>query len=151
MRPLTDQDEWLHPEAVHDEVVIEVDEPGAGLMLRVSLLVTPAGRTVHLVASIDGLRARHDAEAAGPPSTNWDRMRLGPVEWRMVEPLQRWDLSVDDREAGLMAYLTFSGSAAPSSIVDGYEQVGVVSGQLQLAERRVTLTNAPGRRTHTWR
>ncbi len=149
--PLTDQDEWLHPGAVHDEVVLEVDEPVAGLTLRVRLVVTPAGRSAHLVANLDGVRARHDAEAVGPPPTNWDRMRLGGVEWRMVEPLQRWDLSVEDREAGLRAYLTFSGSAAPSCIIGGYEQVGVVSGQLQLAERRATVTSAPGRRTHTWR
>lgn len=148
---VTDRDEWLQPGAVHEEVVLEVDEPAAGLALRFSLVVTPSGRRVHMVATVDGIRGRHDAEGMGPPPTNWDRMRLGGVDWRMVEPLQRWDLSVEDLEAGLRAYLTFTGTAAPARIADGYEQVGLVSGQLQLADRRTTVTNAPGRRTHTWR
>ena len=141
----------MQPGAVHEEVVLEVDEPAAGLVLRLSLVVTPAGRRAHLVVSIDGLRARHDAEGLGPPPTNWDRMRLGGLEWRMVSPLQRWDLSIEDLEAGLRGYLTFSGTSPPARVLDGYEQAGVVSGQLQLADRRTSVTNAPGRRTHTWR
>lgn len=157
---VTDREEWLHPDAVHDEVVLEVDEPttsigtvppAAGPLLRVSLVVTPAGRRVHLVARVGGARARHDAEAVGPPPTNWDRMRLGGVEWRMVEPLRRWDLSVEDLEAGLRAYLSFSGTAPPTRTIEGYEQVGTVSGQVQLAELRTTLTNVAARRAHTWR
>ncbi|MEJ7765397.1 MAG: hypothetical protein WKF86_07865 [Acidimicrobiales bacterium] len=148
---LTDQHEWLQPEAVHDEVILEVDEPVAGLVLRLSLVVTPAGRHVHLVVSIGRVRARHDAEHVGPTTTNWDRMRLGGVEWRMVEPLQRWDLSVEDLEAGLRAYLSFVGTAPPARILDGYEQLGTVSGQVQLADVRTAVTNAAARRTHTWR
>ncbi len=173
---VTDRDEWLHPDAVHDEVVLEVDElqapgvapagsgplapsvgfgsvppPRAGLVLRVSLVVTPAGRHVHLTVAVDGVRARHDAEDLGPPPTNWDRMRLGGVEWRMVEPRQRWDLSVEDLDAGLRAYLTFTGTAPPTRTFEGYEQVGVVSGQVQLADVRTTVTGAPARRAHLWR
>ena len=156
---VTDRDEWLHPDAVHDEVVLEVGDlpaagvvpPVGGLVLRMSLVVTPAGRRVHLTVALDGVRARHDGDELGPPPTNWDRMRLGGVEWRMVEPLQRWDLSVEDLEAGLRAYLTFTGTAPPARTIDGYEQPGTVTGQVQLAEVRTTVTNAPARRTHTWR
>ncbi len=182
---ITDRDEWLRPEAVHDEVVLEVGEvtaaagslpagapravppaagravpagmapmappPVGGLLLRLRLIVTPAGRHVHLTVGLDGVRARHDADEPGPPPTNWDRMRLGGVEWRMVEPLRRWDLSVEDLEAGLRGYLTFSGTAPPARIFEGYEQVGVASGQVQVAELRTTVTNAPARRTHVWR
>lgn len=166
---ITDRDEWLRPDAVHDEVVLEVGDlpvPGVGvpiagaggvvasvggLVLRLRLLVTPDRREVHLTVALDGVRARHDADAVGPPVTNWDRMRLGGVEWRMVEPLQRWDLSVEDLEAGLRAYLTFTGTAPPVRILEGYEQAGVVSGQVQLAELRTTVTNAPARRAHVWR
>jgi len=136
---------------VHDEIVLEVDEMATGLVLRLNLVVTPAGSHVHLVVSIRGVRARHDAEKLGPPLTNWDRMRLGGVEWRMVEPLQRWDLSVEDLEAGLRSYLTFTGDAPPVRTFEGYEQAGVVSGQLQLADLRTTVTNAPARRAHIWR
>lgn len=177
---ITDRDEWLRPEAVHDEVVLEVGEvtaaagplpaaapravpvrttpttpmappPVGGLVLRLRLIVTPVGRQVHLTVALDGVRARHDAEGLGAPPTNWDRMRLGGVEWRMVEPLQRWDLSVEDLEAGLRGYLTFTGTAPPARTFEGYEQVGVVSGQVQVAELRTTVTNAPARRTHVWR
>ena len=156
---ITDRDEWLHTSAVHDEVVLEVDSPAdsrgmtppAGLVLRVSLTVTPAGRHLQLTVAAGGVRGRHDAEELGPPPTNWDRMRLGGVEWRMVEPLQRWDLSVEDLEAGLRAYLSFVGTAPPAWILDGYEQFGTVSGQVQLADVLTAVTNAPARRTHTWR
>lgn len=129
--------------------MLEVDE-SAGLALRLSLVVTPAGRRAHLTVVIDGVRVRHDAEEAGPPATNWDRMRLGGLEWRMVEPLRQWDLSVEDVESGLRAYLSFTGSGEPSRIVDGYEQVGTVHGQLQLADQLTTVA-AAARRTHTWR
>lgn len=148
---VTDHDEWLQPDAVHDEVVLEVAEAATGIVLSLQLIVTPAGRAVHLEVSAGGTRARHDAEAAGPPTANWDRMRLGGVEWRMVEPLYRWDLSVEDLDAGLRAYLSFTGAGAPSRIVDGYEQLGAVSGQLQLADALITVPNAPARRAHTWR
>lgn len=173
---ITDRDEWLRPDAVHDEVVLEVGEvtaaagpvpmaasravpagaplappPVGGLVLRVRIIVTPAHREVHLTIALDGLRARHDADELGPPPTNWDRMRLGGVEWRMVEPLQRWDLSVEDLDAGLRAYLTFTGTGPPARIFEGYEQLGVVSGQVQVQELRTTVTNVPARRTHVWR
>ncbi len=120
-------------------------------MLGLSLVVTPAARRVRLSVAVGGVRARHDGEELGPPTTNWDRMRLGGVEWRMVEPLQRWDLSVEDLEAGLRAYLTFTGTAPPARMFEGYEQHGVVTGQVQLAELRTTVTNTPARRAHIWR
>jgi len=145
--PVTDVEEWLRPDARHDQVVLEVDELG----LRLDFVVTPAGRAVHLEISLGGARARHDAEAAGPPTANWDRMALGGVEWRMVEPLQRWDLSVEVPDGGLRAYLGFTGTGPPARIVDGYEQLGSVTGQLQLADLRTTVTNAAGRRSHIWR
>jgi hypothetical protein len=77
-------------------------------------------------------------------------MRIGAIEWRMVEPLLRWDLTIDDPPAGLRAYLAFSGSAPCVEIPGGYEQVGAVSGQLQLADRLFSLRSTPARRTHTW-
>jgi len=144
--PISDQEEWLRPDALRDEVVLEVAE----LALRLSFVVTPAGRAVHLDISLAGARARHDAEAAGPPTSNWDRMALGGVEWRMVEPLQRWDLSVEDLEAGIRAYLTFTGIGPPTRLLDGYEQLGTVSGQVRLADHQTTLTNVPARRAHLW-
>ncbi len=148
--PVTDRDEWLRPDAVRDEVVLEVDDASGGPSLHLSLVVTPTGRAVHLEISLDGARARHDAEAAGAPTSNWDRMALGGVEWRMVEPLQRWDLSVEDPEAGLQAYLTFTGTSPPTRLLDGYEQLGTVSGQLRLADQQTTVTNLPARRAHLW-
>jgi len=148
---VTDLDEWLRPGAVHDEVVLEVDDVATGLALRVVLVVTPVGRRVHLTVTASGVRARHDAEAAGPPSTNWDRMGIGGVEWRMVEPLRRWELSAADPDAGLHAYLAFSGSGLCTPLADGYEQLGMVDGQLQVADRRFTVTAIPARRSHTWR
>jgi hypothetical protein len=148
---ITDRDEWLRPEAEHDAVTLEVDDVMAGLVLRVRLLVTPGSRRVHLVLDLGGLTGRHDAEEAGPPTTNWDRMRIGAVEWRMIEPLLRWDLSVDDPEPPLRAYLTFVGTEPCRPILDGYEQPGTVTGQLQLADRRISLTKAAARRTHSWR
>jgi len=148
--PVIDQDEWLRPDAVRDEVVLEVDDASRGPGLHFRLVVTPTGRAVHLEISLDGARARHDAEAAGPPTSNWDRMALGGVEWRMVEPLQRWDLSVEDLEAGLRAYLSFTGTGPPTRLPDGYEQLGTVSGQVWLADQRTTVTNLPARRAHLW-
>jgi len=147
---VTDQDEWLQPGAAQDEVSLEVDDPAAGLVLRARLTVTLTHRRANLVVSVDGARARHDAEQAGPAVTNWDRMRIGGLEWRMVEPLRRWELAADDPEAGLRAYLAFSGTGPCTPLADGYEQVGRASGQLQLAERIVAVTDAPSRRTHTW-
>ncbi len=146
--PITDQDERLRPDALREEVVLEVDEPA--LRLSLSFVVTPAGRAVHLDISLVGARASHDADAAGPPTSNWDRMALGGVEWRMVEPLQRWDLSVEDLEAGLRAYLTFTGTGPPTRLPDGYEQHGTVSGQVRLADQHTTLTNVAARRAHLW-
>lgn len=144
--PITDQEEWLRPDALRDEVVLEVSE----LALRLSFIVTPAGRAVHLDISLAGARARHDAEEAGLPTSNWDRMALGGVEWRMVEPLQRWDLSVEDLEAGLRAYVSFTGTGPPTRLPDGYEQLGTVSGQVRLADHQTTLTNVLARRAHLW-
>jgi len=144
--PIADQEEWLRPDALRDEVVLVIAE----LALSLSFVVTPAGRAVHLDISLAGARARHDAEAAGPPTSNWDRMALGGVEWRMVEPLQRWDLSVEDLEAGIRAYLTFTGTGPPTRLPDGYEQLGTVSGQVRLADHQTTLTNVPARRAHLW-
>lgn len=148
---VTDQDEWLRPGAAHDEVALVVDDVDAGLVLQARLLVTPTGRRAHLVVTVEGARARHDAEEAGPAVTNWDRMRIGGVEWRMVEPLRRWELSADDPDAGLRAYLAFSGAGPCTPLADGYEQVGTADGQLQLADHLVRLVGAPARRTHTWR
>jgi len=148
--PVTDRDEWLRPDAVHDEVVLEVGDARGGPSLHLSLVVTPTRRAVHLEISLDGARARHDAEAAGPPTSNWDRMALGGVEWRMVEPLQRWDLSVEDPEAGLRAYLSFTGTGPPTRLPDGYEQLGTVSGQVRLTDQRTTVTNLQARRAHLW-
>lgn len=147
---VTDVDEWLRPGVDHDDVTLDVDEVSVGLVLRAVLAVTPALRTVDLVVTLGGARARHDAEEPGPPSSNWDRMRIGLVEWRMVEVLRHWELTVDDPAAGLRAYLGFVATAPCVPLPDGYEQVGAVRGQVQLAERRVTLTGAPARRTHTW-
>ena len=148
---ITDRDEWLRPGAEHDEVTLEADDALAGLLLRVRLVVTPAVRRVHLVLDLGGVSARHDAEEPGPPPTNWDRMRVGAVEWRMVEPLSRWELSADDPDAGLRAYLAFVGTSPCAPVVDGYEQVGTVTGQLRLADQRAALSATPARRTHTWR
>lgn len=144
-------DEWLRPGAERDEVALEVDDVAASLVLRASLVVTPAGRRAHLTVTAAGARARHDAEEAGLPPTNWDRMRVGGLEWRMVEPLLRWELSAEDAEAGLRAYLAFTGSAPCHPLVDGYEQQGTVNGQLHLAGQRIAVVDAPARRTHTWR
>ncbi len=148
---VTDLDEWLRPGAVHDEVTLDVDDAPARLVLWASLVVTPDWRAAHLNLTMEGARARHDAEEAGPPPSNWDRMRIGGVEWRMVEPLQRWELAADDPDAGLHAYLAFSGSGLCTPLADGYEQLGTVDGQLQLADRRFTVTAIPARRSHTWR
>ena len=148
---ITDQDEWLRPGAERDEVALEVDDDAAGLVLRASLVVTPSGRRGELTVVVAGTRARHDAEEAGPPPTNWDRMRIGGLEWRMVEPLLCWELAADDLDAGLRAYLTFSGSGPCTLLLDGYEQVGTANGQLHLAGRRTAVIDAPARRTHTWR
>lgn len=148
---ITDRDEWLRPDAEHDEVTLDVDDAATGLVVRAQMAVDAHGRHVLLTADVDGVRDRHDADEAGPPLTNWDRMRIGAVEWRMVEPLQHWELTADDPAAGLRAYLAFSGSRPCSAIPGGYEQVGTVTGQLQLGDRRITVTDAPARRTHTWR
>lgn len=148
---ITDQDEWLRPDAEHDEVTLEVDDAATGLVVRAEMAVDAGGRHVHLTAHVDGIRARHDADEAGPPATNWDRMRIGAVEWRMVEPLQHWELTADDPASGLRAYLAFSGSGPCSAVPGGYEQAGLVTGQLQVGDPRITVTDAPARRTHTWR
>lgn len=148
---ITDADEWLRPDAEVDEVMLEVDDVGAGVVLRVRMVVTPVDRRVRLTASLDGTSARHDADEPGPAPTNWDRMAVGAVEWRMVEPLLRWELTVRDVDAGLHAYLAFSGSSACTPLPDGYEQRGSISGQIRLAGLHVTVTDAPARRTHTWR
>ena len=147
---VTDQDEWLRPGAASDEVTLEVDEPAAGLVLRARLLVTLTERRAHLLVTAEGARARHDADLPGPAVTNWDRMRIGGIEWRMVEPLLRWELSAEDPEARLRAYVAFSGSGPCTLLPGGYEQLGTATGQLQLADTLVAVTNAPARRTHTW-
>jgi hypothetical protein len=148
---VTDLDEWLRPGAVLDEVALEVDDPAAGLVLRVAFAVAPDGRRAELAVTAGGTRAGHEAEEAGPPTANWDRMRIGGLEWRMVEVLRRWELSVEDPEAGLQAYLSFSGAGPCQPLADGYEQVGTVAGQLRLADRLFTVVDAPARRWHTWR
>lgn len=148
---VTDLDEWLRPGADHDEVGFEVDDVPADLVLRATLLVTPVMRRVELCIALAGRTVRHDAEEAGPPASNWDRMRIGGVEWRMVEPLRRWELAADDDEAALRVYLSFSGAGPCTPLADGYEQIGTVSGQVQLAGQRVTVTDAPARRSHRWR
>jgi len=145
---VTDLDEWLRADVDHDEVTLTVDD--AGLVLRASLVVRPEGRQVSLAATADGTRASHEAREAGPPTANWDRMLIGGVEWRMVEPLRAWELTADDPEAGLRIYLAFVGSSPCVARTDGYEQVGTVAGQVQMGDRRVTVTHAPARRTHTW-
>lgn len=73
----------------------------------------PTVRRVAVVATIDGVEARHEAEEDGPPTANWDRMELGGVEWRMVEVLRCWDQSIDAPAAGLHACLAFSGVGPP--------------------------------------
>ncbi len=148
---ITDLDEWLRPGVDRDEVTVEVDDVASGLVLRASLVVTPADRHVRLTVSLARGRAVHETDEAGPPPSNWDRMRIGSVEWRMVEPLLRWELAVDDPDAGLRAYLAFLGSSPCLPIVEGYEQVGTVNGQLQLADHRVAVVDASARRTHIWR
>ncbi len=109
------------------------------------------------------MRARHDGEELGPPTTNWDRMRLGGVEWRMVEPLQVEDLlghlSVEDLDAGLRAYLTFTPGhlAIRPACSRGTNSTRVVSARegSREAELRTTVTKrTPGwgaRRAHIWR
>ena len=146
---VSDLDEWLRPDALHDEVTLAVDDAATGLVLRASLVVTPDGRQAQVAVTLDGAEARSTAEEAGPPTANWDRMRIGGIEWRMVEVLRRWELVADD--TGLQAYLAFAGSATCEPRPDGYEQLGTVSGQLQLGARRISVTDAPARRRRAWR
>ena len=148
---ITDQDEWLRPGAAHDEVTLAVDDDIAAVAVRAVLVVTPTHRRASVVVDAFGASGRHDANEPGGPLTNWDRMRIGAVEWRMVEPLLRWDLSADDPVAGLRAYLSFLGTGPCTPLPDGYAQVGTVSGQVQLADQVVTLADSAARRTHTWR
>lgn len=148
---ITDADEWLRPGAELDEVTLEADDVAAGLVLRVRLVVTPVVRRVRLAVSLDGTSGRHETEEPGPAPTNWDRMAIGAVEWRMVEPLLRWDLTARDLEAGLHLYVTFVGSSPCVALPDGYAQQGTISGQIRLADQHLTITHTPARRTHTWR
>jgi hypothetical protein len=147
---ITDLDEWLRPDVAQDRVTLDVDDTTIGLALRASLVVTPADRHVRLTVSTARGRAVHEADEAGPPPSNWDRMRIGAVDWRMVEPLRQWELAVDDVEAGLRGYLAFLASGLCVPLADGYEQVGTVSGQLHLAGGLIAITGSPARRTHTW-
>lgn len=147
---ITDLDEWLRPDVAEDRVTLEVDDIRIGLALRASLVVTPADRHVRLSVSMARGRAVHEADEPGPSPTNWDRMRIGAVEWRMVQPLREWELAVDDVDAGLRGYLAFLASDPCVPLPDGYEQVGTVSGQLHLAGDLIAIAGSPARRTHTW-
>lgn len=147
---VTDLDEWLRPGATHDEVTLEVEDAATGVALQATLSVIPNSRSVRLTVAMNGLTIAHRAAEAGPPTANWDRMAIGGVEWRMVEPLQQWEFSADEPESGLRAYLVFTGTSACVLLDNGYEQHGVVSGQLRFNDQRATVADAPARRAHTW-
>ena len=143
--PVVDRDEWLDVGASWDEVGLSV--LGDGWALHVQLVVRPHGRTAGaaLVES-GGATTRLDDEEDGPPTTNWDRMDVGRVRWRMVEALVRWDAELGGPGDALRGYVAFTGEGPCPRVAGGYVQAGRAEGELVVDGRRLPVAAPAVRR-----
>ena len=165
--PVTDFDERRHP----------VEHPDAHwsdslyfngfdlasdacFLTRMAVLPNQPAANALFIAWIDGAPAYgYYRELDHLPGADWDATTIEGLGYRMLEPLARWTLELDDGDT--KAYLEFEGSGAcfdyadnaaplPKPVAWGhYEQSGTVRGDLVLGGRRLTFDGV-SQRDHSW-
>lgn len=107
---------------------------------------------------------QHNARFARPLDADIDRMRLGDLEVRVVEPFERIELVVRPEHTPLGANLTWTSTSAPHLEVHHfdapagrvlqdmtrYDQLGRWTGWIDHGSGRITVDDWWGARDHSW-
>ena len=161
---ITDLDERLHPverESEHwsDSLYFNAWDTATGAFLMTRMAVRPneGVRTAGMLVWFDGVPSwGYGRDLTGPPTSNWDVMRMEALTYRMEQALQRWVVQLHDGDD--LVHLTFEGTTPcvdygpeiPRAWAWGhYEQTCRVTGELRVAGRRVAF-DGWGQRDHSW-
>ena len=164
---VTGADERIHPvedPSPHwsDSLYFNLWDPDANLFLltRMAVLPNKPGATAGVLAWIDGRPFAgygHDLDEV--PLADWDDMQIGGLRYRAADPLQTWDITLENGEDRLsLRWDGFTGvvdyrdnrEALPKKVAWGhYEQTCTVTGSLELQGRSVEVRGV-GQRDHSW-
>lgn len=165
--PVSDLDERRHPvqdtnEHWSDSLYFNGfdAETGACFLTRMAVLANQPGANALWIAWLDGAPAYgYYREIDRVPDADWDATTIDGLGYRMLEPLRRWALRLDDGPN--KAYLEFDGvgpcfdyadnpAPLPRAVAWGhYEQSGTVRGDLFVSGRRLSFEGV-GQRDHSW-
>jgi len=163
VRP-TDADEALHEVASDsphwsDSLYFNAWDVATGTFLMTRMAVRPneGVRTAGMLAWFDGAPAwGYGRDLEGPPTSNWDVMRMGDLTYRMEQALQRWVVQLHDGDD--LVHLTFEGVTPCVDYGDDiprawawghYEQTCRVTGDLRVGGRSLAF-DGWGQRDHSW-
>jgi hypothetical protein len=164
---VTDVDERRHPvedanEHWSDSLYFNGFDAATGVcfLTRMAVLANRPGANALWIAWLDGEPAYgYYRDIDRVPEADWDATTIEGLGYRMLEPLRRWALRLDDGDD--KAYLEFEGIAPcfdyadnprplPRAVAWGhYEQSGTVRGDLFLSGRRLSFEGV-GQRDHSW-
>jgi hypothetical protein len=165
--PVTDLDERRHPVEHPDPHWSDslyfngFDlESGDCFLTRMAMLPNQPGATALFIAWLDGAPTYgYYRELDRLPDADWDTATIEGLGYRMLEPLRRWTLRLDDGDN--KAFLEFEGAGPcfdyadnaaplPQPVAWGhYEQSGTVRGDLFVGGRRLAFEGV-SQRDHSW-
>jgi hypothetical protein len=167
-RPITDDDERLHPvedPSPHwsDSLYFNAWDPetSAFLMTRIAVRANEPAVTSGMIVWVDGMPVwgyGHDLTEV--PPTDWDVMPVGAITYRMLSAGQSWAVQVADGEHqahlewhGLSPATHYNGSPngpLPRAVAWGhYEQSCRVTGDLHVGGQKIAFDGL-GQRDHSW-
>jgi hypothetical protein len=165
--PITDVDERRHPvedpdEHWSDSLYFNGFDLGTGacFLTRMAVLPNQPGANALWLAWLDGEPSYgYYRSTEQLPAADWDATSIDGVTYRMIEPLRRWTLALDD--GGDKAFVEFDGyspcfdyadnrAPLPRAVAWGhFEQSGTVRGDLQLGGHEISFDGV-GQRDHSW-
>jgi hypothetical protein len=135
-------------------------ETGLCFLTRMAVLPNQPAANALFIAWVDGVPGYgYYRELDRLPSADWDATSIEGVGYRMLEPLRRWTLKLDDGDS--KAFLEFDGvgpcfdyadnaAPLPKPVAWGhYEQSGTLRGDLVLHGNRIAFDGV-SQRDHSW-
>lgn len=81
-----------------------------------------------------------------------NNMQVGPVSFKVVEPLKRWVVNIDDNDYGISGTVEFEARGLPYLTAPNshYDQLGRFKGNLTLEGKQFNLDGFVGARDRSW-
>lgn len=79
-------------------------------------------------------------------------MQIGPLTLKIIEPLKRWGIYLDNNDYGLSCSLEFEGRGAPTVTMPGghYDQLGRYKGTITIDGQQFSADGFIGNRDRSW-